>query len=57
VIEDSLIRPNELFDMFGDNSKARKILGWNYNFDFFEVLNILIKEELENFHEADKCFL
>lgn len=49
IIENpSLYRPNEIYDIYGDNSKAREILGWDYNMSFFQVLDILIEEELKN---------
>lgn len=43
----SLTRPNEMIDIFGDNSKARMELGWTYDMDFFEVLDRLMDEETE----------
>lgn len=50
IIEDSsLYRPNEIEDIYGDNSKAKEILGWNYNDSFFDILDILIAEEERNF--------
>ncbi|WP_028845359.1 GDP-mannose 4,6-dehydratase [Thermodesulfovibrio thiophilus] len=49
IVEDkNLFRPNEIEDIYGDNSKAREILDWNYDMSFFEVLDILIEEELNN---------
>jgi GDPmannose 4,6-dehydratase len=50
LIEDpSLFRPTDIQDMYGDNSKAKKILKWNYDKSFFDILDILIKEEDINF--------
>jgi len=46
VVDPSLVRPNEIEDIYGDNSKARNELGWNYDTDFFEVLDLLIEEEI-----------
>jgi len=49
IIEDkSLYRPTDIEDMYGDNSKAKKKLGWKYDYNFFEILDLLIQEELEN---------
>jgi GDPmannose 4,6-dehydratase len=48
IIDRSLFRPNEIADMYGDNSKARRKLGWDYSSDFFEVLDTLIEEEERN---------
>ncbi|MEO8772562.1 MAG: GDP-mannose 4,6-dehydratase [Ferruginibacter sp.] len=42
----SLLRPTEIEDIYGDNAKAKKILGWNYTYRFSDVLNILLEEEL-----------
>jgi GDPmannose 4,6-dehydratase len=47
IIEDeSLFRPNEIEEIYGDNSKAKKVLDWDYDISFFDVINILIEEEL-----------
>jgi len=46
VVDPSLVRPSEIQDIYGDNSKARNELGWNYDMDFFEVLDLLIDEEI-----------
>lgn len=53
VIDNRFIRPNEIIDIYGDNTKAKNELGWNYNLSFFDVLDILIEEELLNFHKND----
>jgi GDPmannose 4,6-dehydratase len=46
LVEDpALFRPTDIQDMYGDNSKAKTILKWNYDKSFFEILDILIKEE------------
>lgn len=45
VVDPSLIRPNEIQDIYGDNSKARSQLGWRYEMDFLDVLDMLIDEE------------
>ncbi len=50
IVEDkTLIRPNEIQDIWGDNTKAINKLGWNYNMSFFDVLDRLIEEEIQNF--------
>lgn len=49
LVEDpSLFRPTEIEDMYGDNSKAKTALKWAYDRSFFDVLDILITEELNN---------
>lgn len=50
VISDKLYRPTEISDMYGDNSKAKNELGWNYDMSFYAVLKILIDEEIRNFN-------
>jgi len=49
VIDPSLYRPAEIEDIYGDNSKAKQILGWEYNMTFFDVLDILMEEEKQNY--------
>ena len=39
-------RPNEIEEIYGDNSKAKEDLKWNYDNSFFDVLDILIDEEV-----------
>jgi GDPmannose 4,6-dehydratase len=48
IIDPLLFRPVDITDSYGDNSKAKDILGWDYETDFFDVLNILLKEELNH---------
>ncbi len=47
VIDKDLIRPTEIEDMYGDNTPANKELGWNYRLDFYDVLDILIQQEID----------
>ncbi|MET0571714.1 MAG: GDP-mannose 4,6-dehydratase [Pedobacter agri] len=50
LVEDpALFRPTDMEDMFGDNNKAKSVLGWEYSKSFFDVLDILIEEEDKNF--------
>lgn len=51
VIDQSLFRPNDIKNIYGDNGKAKEELGWNYNKSFKDVLDILIEEELKNTNE------
>lgn len=52
VVEDaSFFRPNEIQDIYGDNSKSKNLLGWKYDLHFKEVLDKLIEEELNNWRE------
>jgi GDPmannose 4,6-dehydratase len=47
-IQESLYRPIDIQDIYGDPSLAKQLLSWDYNMDFYEVLDILIAEEIEN---------
>ncbi|OQP66882.1 GDP-mannose 4,6-dehydratase [Niastella vici] len=48
-INPSLFRPTEIEDIYGSNKKARSVLNWQYDMDFFEVLNLIIEEEFKNY--------
>ena len=50
-ITKDLYRPVEIKDIYGDNSDAKYILKWNYDISFFDILDILIKEELDFFNQ------
>lgn len=49
IIDKDLYRPTDIEDIYGNNEKAKKELSWDYNYNFFEVLDILIEEEIKNF--------
>ena len=44
-----LFRLNEIYEIYGDNSDAKKKLDWQYDLSFYDVLDVLIKEEIENY--------
>lgn len=48
-VNEKFFRPTEIEDIYGSNEKARKVLNWNYDLDFREVLNHLIEEEERNY--------
>ncbi|WP_448699629.1 GDP-mannose 4,6-dehydratase [Mucilaginibacter sp. AW1-3] len=51
LIEDQeLFRPTEIEDIYGDNTKAKTLLNWDYSKTFFEVLELIITEELKNYN-------
>ena len=54
VVDQSLFRVADIEQTCGDNSKAKKVLGWKYNLSFYDVLDLLIEEELRN---ANLCVL
>jgi GDPmannose 4,6-dehydratase len=47
IIDESLYRPTEIENIYGDNSKVKDVLGWEYTTDFYEVIDILIDEQLK----------
>lgn len=44
-VDPALYRPIDLLDIYGDCTKANTELGWKYEKNFFDVLDILIEEE------------
>ncbi|MBB6273477.1 GDPmannose 4,6-dehydratase [Pedobacter cryoconitis] len=47
-IDDQLYRPAEIENIYGNNAKAKQELGWVYDLDIYQTLDLLLKEELEN---------
>ena len=45
--DDSLLRPKDLEIIYGDNLKARLLLGWNYNLTNERLVEKLIEEEIK----------
>ena len=48
VINPKLFRPTEIVDIYGSAEKARATLGWDYHMNFFQVLDMIIEEEIRN---------
>jgi GDPmannose 4,6-dehydratase len=48
VVNPKLYRPNEIQDIYGDNTKVKNELKWDYDYTFYHVLDILLEEELKN---------
>ncbi|HVZ25718.1 MAG TPA: hypothetical protein VG842_06685, partial [Sediminibacterium sp.] len=48
VIDPVLYRPAEITDLYGNNTETRSVLQWNYDINFFDVLDLLVEEELKN---------
>lgn len=46
IIDTDLLRPTDIEDIYGDNTPAKNILGWNYDVDFYTILDMMIVEEL-----------
>lgn len=49
-ISQQLLRPTDIVDIYGSSEKARTVLNWKYEMDFFQVLDKLIEEEQMNFN-------
>lgn len=49
ILKKEFYRPTDIEDIYGSNDKAKKDLNWNYDLTFFDVLDILIEEELKNY--------
>jgi len=47
VLDKSLLRPTDLEIIYGDNSKAKDLLGWNYNMTNESLINRLVEEEFK----------
>ena len=52
IINPALFRPTEIRDIYGTNQKARELLNWDYNPDFFSVLDLLLDEEEANYEKG-----
>ncbi len=48
VSDETLFRPTDIKDIYGDNTKAKQNLNWGYNLSFYDVLDHLIEEEIKN---------
>jgi GDPmannose 4,6-dehydratase len=48
TISQELYRPADIEDIYGDATKAKSVLGWHYSMSVTEMLNVLLKEELQN---------
>lgn len=55
-IDKTLFRPNEIQDIYGNSEKAKNELGWQYNKNFFDVLDLLIEETIRNEYK-EKCLV
>ncbi len=56
IIDQNLFRPNEILDIWGDKTKAERVLGWKYDKNVFDVLDLVIEERLLD-EKKDKCII
>lgn len=47
VIDPKLYRPSEPVELVGDYSKAKRELGWEPTVDFYQMIEMMIKEDLK----------
>jgi GDPmannose 4,6-dehydratase len=52
----NLFRPAEVFSLTGDSSKARKKLGWNYQYEFADLVATMVESDLR-LYKAGKAAL
>lgn len=48
-IDTELFRPTDIMDIYGDNSSALNKLGWDYQMNFFDVIDLLLEQEANSF--------
>jgi GDPmannose 4,6-dehydratase len=47
-VNKQLFRPNDIKDLYGDNSNAKTELNWRYDLNAYELMDLLLEEELVN---------
>ena len=47
IIDEHHYRPVDLDVIYGDNSRAKRLLGWQYDMTFEELIDVLVREEIE----------
>jgi GDPmannose 4,6-dehydratase len=48
-INKAFFRPTDIEDIYGSSEKAKSRLNWDYDLNFYQVLDILIEEEKQNY--------
>lgn len=48
VVDEKLYRPTDIEDIFGDNTKAKQQLNWQYDMTIYEVIDLMLEEEERN---------
>lgn len=54
VLDPLLVRPAEVDLLVGDASKARRILGWQPEVDFHQLIRLMVEADLEKVREETK---
>ena len=50
-IVNELYRPSEILTIYGNPEKAKQLLNWEYTYHFYDILDLLIDEELKNYNK------
>jgi len=48
VIDKDLYRPTDVKEIYGSNDKIKRMLNWEYSLNFYQVLDLLLEEELKS---------
>ncbi len=48
VIDKELYRPTDVKNIYGSNNKIKRMLNWEYSLNFYQVLDLLLEEELKS---------
>jgi GDPmannose 4,6-dehydratase len=48
VIDKELYRPTDVKNIYGSNDKIKRMLNWEYSLNFYQVLDLLLEEELKS---------
>jgi GDPmannose 4,6-dehydratase len=54
-VDERFIRPAEVDQLVGDPSKARAVLGWKPKVEFAELVEMMVRSDLELEHRAAVC--
>lgn len=54
VVDEKLLRPTDIEDIYGDNSEALNLLGWDYRDNFYKILDKILLEEMADFDGLKK---
>jgi len=50
-VSEELYRPAEIEDIYGNPEKAKKELGWQYDMSIENIIDVLLKEEIDNYNK------
>ena len=56
-VDKKYLRPNDVIDLRGDASKARKKLGWKIKTNIYQLIREMMSEEYKNHLESSKKYL